>query len=84
MAENKWQMADGRLADGGDTLEDGLGVLARQLDAPDVNVLVGEAAFLLGFDVDHLATLIVTGEVDSLGTLSPRHDRGWLSWWCVW
>jgi hypothetical protein len=77
-------MADGRLADGGDTLEDGLGVLARQLDAPDVNGLVGEAAFFLGFDVDHLATLIVTSEVDSLGTLSPRHDRGWWLWWCVW
>lgn len=74
------------MTDGGDTLEDGLGVLARQLDAPDVDRLVGEAAFFLCSDVDHLATLDVAGEVDSLGTLSPRHGRGrWLLLWCcVW
>jgi hypothetical protein len=61
---------------GRDGLEDTLGVLARQLDAPDVHGLVGEAALLLRFHVDHLATLDVTDGVIRLGTLSPRHDRG--------
>ena len=70
-----WQVTNGRWR--WYALEDGLGVLARQLDAPDVDRLVSEAAFFLGFDVDHLAALDVTGEVDCLGTLSPRHDRGW-------
>jgi hypothetical protein len=62
-----------------DGLEDTLGVLARQLDAPDVHGLVSEAAFLFRFHVDHLATLDITDRVNRLGTLSPRHDRGW--WW---
>ena len=56
-------------------------MLARQLDAPDVDRLVGEAAFFLGLDVDHLAALDIPDGIECLGTLSLWHDRGWV-WWC--
>ena len=77
--QQQWQRLVVRCSECRYALEDALGVLARQLDIPDVDRLISEAALFLCFDVDHLATLDVTDEVDCLGTLSPRHDRGW---WC--
>jgi hypothetical protein len=53
---------------GGCSLQDILGVLARQLDAPHVDRLVSEAAFFLCFDVDHLAALHIFVEIMYLGT----------------
>ena len=52
-------------------------MLARQLDAPDINGLIREPAFFFGLDVDHLSLLSVSddGVDNGPGTLSTRHCR---------
>jgi hypothetical protein len=44
-------------------LQDALGVLARQLDGPDLDGFFREAALLLGLEMDHAA---LDGEVGDM------------------